>query len=140
MYIGHLRRKPKFNHVEIKIRIVTSLSLKILKYQEDRIVAREMEMNNRNLHEAQIWAKMLEKKNIQYHPAIILIGADPNDNKAGIKREFLRRINTEGHKVKDDRIEVQLKGLIFPAVLGNKRQTITRWDIVRWWMPSWDLR
>ena len=42
-YIYHTERKPKFNHVKMKIRIVTSLKLELLRDPGDMRMARERE-------------------------------------------------------------------------------------------------
>ena len=51
-YICHLQRKPKFNHVAMKARIVISLKLERLKDPDDRKVAKDREVYNRHLCEA----------------------------------------------------------------------------------------
>ena len=54
----------------------------------------------------------------------MLIGTDPNDDREEIKQELLKRVNAECHKVKSDKIEVQLKGFKFPSVFKDGRITI----------------
>ena len=64
------------------------------------------------------------KKSTQYQPALVLIGADPNDDRKEIKRELLKRVNAEGHKVHSGKIEVQVKGFQFPKAFRDERRTI----------------
>ena len=78
-------------------------------------VARERAMHLRNMLESKIWAQILDKKSIQHLPAVVLIGADPNDDRDEIKKEILKRVNQKEQKVKEGSIEVQLRGLRFPA-------------------------
>ena len=68
--------------------------------------------------------RIMDKRNTQFQPALVLVGADLNNHRAEIKRELLKRVNDEGHKVKMDKIELQLKELHFPRVFRDKRRTI----------------
>ena len=76
------------------------------------------------VRQARLWVKKVNKKSIEYLPAIVLVGADPSDNKKEIKKELLRRVNKEGHKVKEESIEVQIKGLQFTDALKGSRRTV----------------
>ena len=64
------------------------------------------------------------KRSIQHLLTIILIGSDPNDNKDDIKKEILKRVNEKEHRVKDDNIVIQMRGLIFPEHMNYHRQTM----------------
>ena len=66
----------------------------------------------------------MDKRNTQVQPALVLIGADPNNNRMEIKNELLKKLNATEHKVRTDRIEVQLKGFQFPRVFRDERRTI----------------
>ena len=62
IYICKLQRKPNFNHVAMKIRIVTYLNIELIRDTGDRRVARDRELHNRHLQEARIWVQILEKR------------------------------------------------------------------------------
>ena len=85
-YIYQPARKPKFSHLTMKIRIVTSLKLEILRDPGDIRVAKERAVHNRQMRESKIWVQILGKRTIQHLLAIVLIGPDPNDNKEDIKK------------------------------------------------------
>ena len=53
-YIGSVVRKPRFNHIEIKIRILTSLKLEKLREPMDWRVTREREQHIKLLKQARI--------------------------------------------------------------------------------------
>ena len=108
----------------MKIRIVTSLKLELLKESRDMRVVRERTMNLRHMRESKIWAQILEKKSIQHLPKIVLIRADPNNNRDEIKKEIIKRVNEKELRVKEESIEIQLKGLRFPDQMKDHRQTM----------------
>ena len=41
------------------------------------------------LKQARIWARIFNKKSIEYLPAIVLVGSDPSDDRKEIKKELL---------------------------------------------------
>ena len=123
-YIGSVVRKPRFNHIEIKIRIVTLLKLEKLREPGDWRVTREREQHIKLLKQARIWAKIVNKKSIEYLPAIVLVGADPSDDRKELKKEVLQRVNKGRMRIKEESIEVQLKGLRFPDALKDSRRTV----------------
>ena len=80
-YIGFAKRKPKFNHVEIKIKVISSLRFESLKDGGFWRLQKEREIHMRYLRNNGIWVKIVEKRNNQLQPATMLIGADPNDDR-----------------------------------------------------------
>ena len=124
IYIRSLGRKPQFNHVKMKIRIVTSLRLEVFKEVGDWRFAKERAIHLRNMRESKIWAQILGKRSIQYLPAVVLIGADPNDDREVIKREILKKVNEKKQRVRKDSIQIQLRGFIFPAQMKDPRWTM----------------
>ena len=76
------------------------------------------------LKQTRLWDKKNDKRSIEYLPAIVLVGADPSNNRREIKKELLKRVNKEDNKVKEESIEVQLKGLRFPDALKDSRRTV----------------
>ena len=123
-YIGFAKRKPKYNHIEMKIKIITSLKMEFLKDAAEWRLSREREVHSRYLKQNNIWVRIMDKWNIPFQPALAVIGADPNDDRMEIKNEILRRVNAKGHRVRADKIEVQLKGFQFPRVFSDERRTI----------------
>ena len=87
-------------------------------------MAKEKAMRLRHMWESKIWAQILEKKSIQHLQAVALIGADPNDNRDEIKKEILKMVNEKELRVKEESIEIQLKGLRFPDQMKDHRQTM----------------
>ena len=87
-------------------------------------VKREREQHIKLLKQARIWARLVNKKSIEYLPAIILVGADPSDDRKEIKKELLQRVNKERIRIKEENIEVHLKGLRFPDALKDSRRTV----------------
>ena len=57
-------------------------------------------------------------------PAVVLIGADLSDNRDEIKNEILKRVNEKELRVKEESIEIQLRGLRFLAQIKYHRQTM----------------
>ena len=104
IYIENPERKTQFNHVTIKIRIVTLLKLEQLKESGDMRVEREREMHLRHMWESEIWAQILEKESIQHLPAVVLIVANPNDSRDEIKKVILKMVNEKERKVKLERM------------------------------------
>ena len=51
-------------------------------------VTREKEQHIKLLKEARIWARIVNKKSIEYLPAIVLVGADPSDDRKELKRRY----------------------------------------------------
>ena len=88
IYIKDLGRKPQYNHVTVKVRIVTSLKLEVLKEPGDWRFAKEQAIHLSNMRETKIWAQILNKRFIPYLPAVMLIKADPSDDQEDIKREY----------------------------------------------------
>ena len=121
IYIYWPERKPNFYHATMTIEIVTSLKLELLRDPGDMRVVREREMRIRQMRESKIWAQILGKKSIQHLPAIVQIGADQNDNKDDVKKEILKRVNEKEQRVKEEIIEIQLRGLRFPAQMNDHR-------------------
>ena len=62
----------------------------------------------------------MDKRNTQFQPALVLIGADPNDDRMEIKNELLKRVNVKEHRVQTEKIEIQLKGFNSPECSGMK--------------------
>ena len=123
-YIKSLERKTQFNHITIKIRIVTSLRLEVLKEQGYLRFAKERAIHLQNMRESKIWAQILGKRIIPYLPAVVLIGPDPNDDREDIKREILKRVNETRQRVRKDSIQIQLRGFRFPAQMKDPRRTM----------------
>ena len=74
------------------------------------------------------------KKSIQYLPEVVLIGADPNDDREDIKREILKRVNEKKQRVRKESIEIQLRGFRFPAQMNDPRQKMAMMVMVhRFW-------
>ena len=48
-YIGFAKRKPKYNHIEMKIKIITSLKMEFLKDTAEWRLSREREVHSRYL-------------------------------------------------------------------------------------------
>ena len=71
--------------------------------------AKERAIHLSNMRETKIWSQILNKRFIQYLPAVMLIGVDPNDEQEDIKREILKRVNKTGQRVKKDSIQIQLR-------------------------------
>ena len=46
-YIGFAKRKPKYNHIEMKIKIITSLKMEFLKDAAEWRLSREREVHSR---------------------------------------------------------------------------------------------
>ena len=65
-------------------------------------VTREREQHIKLLKQARIWAKIVNKKSIEYLPAIVLVGADPSDDRKEIKKELLQRVNKERMRIKEE--------------------------------------
>ena len=76
------------------------------------------------LKQARIWARIVNKKSIEYLPAIVLVGVDPSDDRKEIKKELLQRVKKRRMQIKEESIEVQLKGLRFPDALKDSRRTV----------------
>ena len=49
-------------------------------------MTREREQNIKLLKQARIWARIVNKKSIEYLPALVLVGADPSDDRKEIKK------------------------------------------------------
>ena len=62
IYIKDLGRKPQFNHITVKVRIVTSLKLEVLKEPGDWRFAKEQAIHLSNMRETKIWAQILNKR------------------------------------------------------------------------------
>ena len=124
-YIKDLGRKPQFNHITVKVKIVTSLKLEVLKEPGDWRFSKERIIHLRNMQETKIWAQILNKRFISYLPAVMLIGADPNDDWEDIKREILKRVNEKGKRVRKDSIQIQLQGFRFPVQMKDPQRTMT---------------
>ena len=58
-----------------------------------------------------MWSHIVEDTKIAYQPAVILSGAEPNDDSKAIKREIIQRANYKGHRVSDDAIEIKVREL-----------------------------
>ena len=71
------------------------------------------------MRETKIWAQILHKRFIPYLLAVMLIGADPNDDREDIKSELLKRVNETGQKVKKDTFQIQLRGFRFPVQMKD---------------------
>ena len=80
-YIGFAKRKPKYNHIEMKIKIITSLKMEFLRNAAEWRLLREIEAYSRYLKLNKIWVRIMDKRNTQFQPALVLIGADPNDDR-----------------------------------------------------------
>ena len=100
------------------------LKLEKLREPGDWRVTREREQHIKLLKQARIWARIVNKKSIGYLPAIVLVGADPSDDRKELKKELLQRVNKGRMRIKDKSIEVQLKGLRFPDALKDSRRTV----------------
>ena len=87
-------------------------------------VTREREQHIKLLKQARIWARIVNNKSIEYLPAIVLVGADPSDDRKEIKKELLHKVNKKRMRIKEDSIKVQLKGLRFPDALKDSRRTV----------------
>ena len=98
-YIVFARIKPKFNHMEINIKVISSMRMESFKDGGDWRVPKEREIHTRYLRNNRIWAMFLEKRKTQFHHAVMLIGADPNDDRKEIKKELFKLVNSEGQKV-----------------------------------------
>ena len=48
-YIGFAKRKPKYNHIEMKVKIITSLKMDFLKDAAEWRLSREREVHSRYL-------------------------------------------------------------------------------------------
>jgi len=103
---------------------VTSLRIEVLKDAPEWKMTRERMAYTRQLQNSGVWVRIVDKKSTQYQPALVLIGADPNDDRKAIKKELLKRVNAEGHKVQSGKIEVQVKGFQFPKAFRDERMTI----------------
>ena len=55
---------------------------------------------------------------------MVLIGTDTNVNRDEIKKEILKRVNDKELRVKEERIEIQLRGLRFSAQMKDHRRTM----------------
>ena len=77
-------------------------------------LSREREAHSRYLKLKNIWVRIIHKRNTQFQPALVVIGADPNDDKVEIKKELIKRVNEKDHRVWTEKIEIQLKGFQFP--------------------------
>ena len=108
----------------MKIRILTSLKMEKLREPGDWRVTREREQHIKLLKQARIWARIVNKKIIKYLPVIVIVGADPSDDRKEIKKELLQRVNKERMRIKEERTEVQLKGLQLPDALKDRRRTV----------------
>jgi len=89
-YTAYVQKKPKYNHIEMNIKIVTSLCIEVLKDAPEWKMERERMAYTRQLQNSGVWVRILEKKSTQYQPALVLIGADPNDDRKEIKSELLK--------------------------------------------------
>ena len=69
----------------MKIKIVTSLKMEFLKDAAEWRLLREREAHSRYLKLNKIWVRIMDKRNTQFQPALLLIGADPNDDRMEIK-------------------------------------------------------
>ena len=61
-YIGFAKRKPKYNHIEMKIKIVTSLKMEFLKETAEWRFSRERKAHSRYLKLNKIWDRIIDKK------------------------------------------------------------------------------
>ena len=130
IYIKDLGRKPQFNHITVKVKIVTSLKLEVLKEPGDWRFAKERAIHLINMWETKIWAQILHKRFIPYLSAVMLIGADPNDDREDIKKELLKKVNKTGHKVKKDSFQIQLRGFRSPVQMKDPRRTMAMMVLV----------
>ena len=89
-YTGYVRKKPKYNHIEMNIKIMTSLCIKVLKDAPEWKMKRERMAYTRQLQNSGVWMRIVDKKSTQYQPSLVLIGADPNDDRKAIKKELLK--------------------------------------------------
>ena len=85
-YVGFAKRKPKYNHIEMKIKIITSLKMEFLRYATEWRLSREREAQSRYLKHNKIWVRIMDKRNTQFQPALVVVGADPNDDRMEIKK------------------------------------------------------
>ena len=60
-YIGLAKRKPKYNHIEMKIKIITSLKMEFLRDETEWRLSREREGHSRYLKINNIWVKIWTK-------------------------------------------------------------------------------
>ena len=55
---------------------------------------------------------------------MVLIGADPNDDREDIKREILKRVNETRQRVRKDSIQIQLRGFRFLSQMKDPQWTM----------------
>ena len=54
--------------------------------------------NNKYLHAMQIHIQVVDYVDIEYHPVVMKIGADPNDNRKMTKNEIIERMKENGFR------------------------------------------
>ena len=68
--------------------------------------------------------RITDKRSTQFQPALVLVGSDQKNDREEIKCELLKRVNAEGHKAKNDKIEVQFKSFQFPKLFRDEIRMI----------------
>ena len=48
------------------------------------------------LKQEKIWARIVNKKSIEYLPAIVLVGSNPSDDRNEIKKSYFRELTRKG--------------------------------------------
>ena len=72
--------------------------------------------------ERHIWSQVVDVSNIEYQPAIMIIGADSDDIRKMVNEELVKKMEGKGYSGGWDKIEVQTRGFRFPAAFKEYRR------------------
>ena len=62
------------------------MKLEKLREPGDWRVSRERDLHTKMLKQARLWVKIVSNKSIDYLPEIVLVGADPSNDREKIKK------------------------------------------------------